>query len=189
MSRAHTPERSHVLIVDQGGELPLRALSRDSRQPAPAQARPVSAGQPQRPCTRSDTCLHLALAERYRRRGQVAHDAREPSSGDSSAVSPRAEAIRELALIVGFQTEVFDPVTRQWVPGFAVHSEFPRPGARALHAATLRHRGLRNEQIGKVLRVRRDRVSFLAWRGEGFLMSVAGATGYEEARRASLRRL
>jgi hypothetical protein len=60
---------------------------------------------------------------------------------------------------------------------------------RALHAATLRHRGLTNEQIGKVLRVRRDRVSFLAWRGEGFLMSVVGATGYEEARRANLRRL
>lgn len=189
MSRAHTPERSRVLIVDQGGELPLRALSRDSQQPPPAQARPASAGPTQRPCTRSETCLHLALPERYKRHGQGTHDARERSSGDSAAVSPRAEAIRDLALIVGFQTEVFDPVTRQWVPGFAVHSEFPRPGARALHAATLRHRGLTNEQIGKVLRVRRDRVSFLAWRGEGFLMSVVGATGYEEARRATLRRL
>ena len=151
----------------------MRAASKAFRQPPLAQG--------------SGICLYLA--ERDRHHGKRTHDARERSASDSSAASMRAEAIRELALIVGFHAEVFDPATRQWVPGFAVHSEFSRPAARALHAVALRRRGLANEKIAKVLRIKRDRVSFLAWRGDGFLMSVAGSTGYEEARQASRRRL
>jgi hypothetical protein len=118
-----------------------------------------------------------------------AGESHELSGGLQTAEALREEAIRELRLIKGFQAEVFDPYRRRWCPGFAVRSEFPRPTARELHAVALRRRGFTNEEIGKVLRVQRSRVTILAWRGEGFLLSVQGELEYEDTRREGLRRL
>lgn len=131
----------------------------------------------------------LHLVEPARRDGEQAHEAGRRSTGERTAREVRAQAISDLVAIVGFQAEVFDPALRCWVPGFAVHSEFPRPSAKALHAAALRRRGLANKQIAEVLHVKRHRVSLLAWRGDGFLSSLEGSTGYEEARRAIRCRL
>ncbi len=135
-----------------------------------------------------------ALRERNSGRARTllsfAGESHELSGGLRAAEVPRREeAIRELQLITGFQAEVFDPCGRRWCPGFAVRSEFPRPTARELHAAALRRRGFANEEIGKLLRVQRSRVTILAWRGEGFLLSVQGKLQHEDARREGRRRL
>ncbi len=125
-------------------------------------------------------------ARRYRNRGRAAG---LPLGGERMAPALREEVIREIMMVSRFQAEVFDHGTRRWVPGSAVHSEFPRPGAKALHAAALRRRGLGNEQIAEALHVKRNRVSLLAWRGEGFLMCIEGRTGHEEERLAGRCRL
>lgn len=131
----------------------------------------------------------LHLVEPAQRDGTQKHGPGQPRAGEAVAGALREQAIREITMLSEFQAEVFDPVMRRWVPGFAVHSEFPRPCARALHAAALRRRGFANEQIAEALHVKRNRVSLLAWRGEGFLMCVEGATAHEEARLEGRRRL
>jgi hypothetical protein len=129
----------------------------------------------------------LRLVEPARRKD--VHEPATRSPGDRIAEELRAQAIRDIEMILGFRAEVFDPVMRAWVRGFAVHSEFPRPTARALHAAALRRRGLTNTQIAKVLHLKTNRVSVLRWRGEGFLMCVEATMDHEETRLSSRIRL
>jgi hypothetical protein len=132
-------------------------------------------------------CLHLVEPAR-REWTPKGGDARAPAR-ECVARAQREEAIQEIAMLSGFQAEVFDPVLRRWVAGFAIHSEFPKPSAKSLHAAALRRRGFANEKVADVLHVRTKRVSILAWRGEGFLMCVEGTAGHEEARLAARCRL
>ncbi len=69
---------------------------------------------------------------------------------------------------------MFDRYGGTWVSGFAVGNLPARPGARALHVATLVRRGITIARIASLLRMSRAGAASLARRGEQFLGAVCG---------------